>query len=62
MKERLKCCFYILFAKQYAVYTADVKCKGKYVSCHIKYKQKAFLETIASFTKTLINKEKEDNK
>ncbi len=50
MKERLICCFYILFAKQYAVFTADKNKAGNYTSCYIKG-DKIFLASVANYLK-----------
>lgn len=50
MKERIICCFYILFAKQYAVFTADKDKAGKYTSCYIKG-DKIFLAAVANYLK-----------
>lgn len=56
MIERLKCCIYILLAKQYAVYTADKYKFGKFGSCHIKAENKAFIYAIIEYTQE-INKQ-----
>lgn len=50
MKERIICCFYILFAKQYAVFTADKDKAGEYTSCYIKG-DKIFLAAVANYLK-----------
>lgn len=48
MKERVICCFYILFAKQYAVFTADKHKAGKHTSCHING-DKIFLAAVTNY-------------
>jgi hypothetical protein len=50
MIEKLKCCFYILLAKQYAVFTADKHKAGKHTSCHIKG-DKIFLAAVTHYLK-----------
>ena len=50
MKERLICCFYILLAKQYAVFTADKNKAGKYTSCYIRG-DKIFLSAVTNYLK-----------
>ena len=50
MIERLKCCIHVLFAKQYAVFTADKYKLGRFGSCYIKAVNKAFLAAIVDFT------------
>ena len=57
MIERLKCCIYILFAKQYALYTADKYKLGKFGLCYIRIRaeNKAFLEAIIDYTQEINN-------
>lgn len=62
MIERLKCCIYILFAKQYALYTADKHKFGRFGSCYIRAANKAFLEAIIDYTQKINNQIKEDEK
>ncbi len=50
MTERLICCFYILLAKQYAVFTADKDKAGKHTSCYIKG-DKIFLAAVTNYLK-----------
>lgn len=59
MIERLKCCICILFAKQYALYTADKYKFGRFGSCYIKAANKAFLESIIDCTQEISNQVKE---
>ena len=60
--ERLKCCIYILFAKQYALYTADKYKFGRFGSCYIRAANKAFLESIIDYTQKINNQIKENEK
>ena len=62
MIERLKCCIYILFAKQYALYTADKYKSGRCTSCYIRAANKAFLESIIDYTQKINNQIKESEK
>lgn len=50
MIERLKCCVYIMLAKQYAVFTADRHKVGKHTSCNIKG-DKIFLAAVTNYLK-----------
>lgn len=65
MIEGLKCCIYILFAKQYALYTAYTADKykfGRFGSCYIRAANKAFLEAIIDYTYKVSNQIKEGEK
>lgn len=62
MIERLKCCIYILFAKQYALYTADKYKLGRFGSCYIRVANKAFLEAIIDYTQKINNQIQEVKK
>lgn len=55
MIEKLKCCIYILFAKQYAVFTGGEKPKSKLTSCYLNVKQKAFLEAVIDYSSKVSN-------
>lgn len=59
MKERLLCCICILFAKQYAVFTADRYKMGKFGHCSIRAANKAFLHAIIEWTKVVDSRTKE---
>ena len=49
MIDRLKCCIYILFAKQYIVFTDDKYTTGWFRFARIKAKRKEFLQTAMEF-------------
>ena len=59
MIERLRCCIYILFARQYAVFTADRYKFGRFGSCYIRAANKAFLAAIIQYTQEINSKIKE---
>lgn len=59
MKDKLKCCICILFAKQYAVFTADKYNMGRLVYCSIRAANKAFLHTIIEWTKVVEGRTRE---
>lgn len=59
MKDRLKCCICILFAQQYAVFTADKYKGGGYKYCSIRAANKAFLHTIIEWTKVVDSRTRE---
>lgn len=48
--SKVLCCFYILFAKQYAVFTTDKDKAGVDTSCYIKG-DKIFLAAVANHLK-----------
>lgn len=59
MKDRLICCIYILFDKQYAVFTVDKYKMWRFGHCSIRAENKAFLHAIIEWTKTVDSRTRE---